>query len=151
MFPVSFCSIVSCPLILYPGPCCSLPFVFHHLQRGLLRGPGWAESNLSVLAGHMIENLPKFPTSTTNFSQQLEARGFPSWQRVRTLYKDTLCADSTCSGLKPHVTGKPEPAQSLCASSAVPGLQQRCFLPTAQGRFWVSLYCVSVAEGFSNA
>lgn len=103
-------------------------FVFQHLQRVLLRDHGWAEFSQSLRFGRahlsdLTENLPKFHTPTTNCSQQLEARGFLSWHRVRT-----LSTASACSALKPCVTGKPEPASSVCASAAS-GLQQRCFLP----------------------
>lgn len=128
MFPASLCSIVSRSLILCGGPCCSLLFVFHYLQMGLLRGQGWAESSQSVRFGREHDREFTQVTSTTNSSQQLEARGFLSWHRVRT-----LCTDRGCSGLKLGVTGKPEPAQPLVAPS-VSGLQQSCFLPSVTGQ-----------------
>lgn len=71
---------------------------------------GQSPANLSDLAGHMIENSHKFFNSTTDSSQQLEVRGFLSWHGVRA-----VCTESICSSLKPCVTGKSEPAQSMSA------------------------------------
>lgn len=50
---------------------------------------GQSPANLSDLAGHMIENLHKFYTSTTDSSQQLEDRVFLSWHRVRAVCRDS--------------------------------------------------------------
>lgn len=129
-----FLSSLSWPL-LQPPLCLPPP------PRGLLRGRVQPICQIWQGRWQRIYQV----TSTTNSSQQLEARGFLIWHRVRT-----LCTDSAHSDLKPHVTGSLNQHnhsglhQCLVCSKGVA-------YPTSQGRFWLSLCCVSVAEGFSNA